>query len=72
MQAPTLLPCPFCGSPPAYQGAAIRCTPCNFSMHATWSEVKGLPYEEALALGMNDTQKRWNKRAFYQNQGAAT
>ncbi|ATQ56171.1 hypothetical protein [Paracoccus yeei] len=64
-----LRPCPFCGGPVSFQGAAIRCNSftCNASMSPRWTKAvvgsaKGDP-DERLTLAKADCQRRWNIRA---------
>ena len=64
-----LRPCPFCGGPVSFQGAAIRCNSfsCNASMSPRWTKAvvgsaKGDP-DERFTLAKADCQRRWNIRA---------
>lgn len=66
--APELLPCPFCGGPAAFRGAAIRCTSfaCNASLSPVWTtaeirRAKG-DHAEKLRIAIEQTAERWNRR----------
>lgn len=67
--APELLPCPWCGGPAAFRGAAIRCTSfaCNASLSPVWTtaeirKAKG-DHAEKLRIAIVQTAERWNRRA---------
>ncbi|WP_028712066.1 hypothetical protein [Paracoccus sp. J55] len=68
MNGTELLPCPFCGGPASYTGAAVRCNSfaCNTTMTPRWTKdvvgtAKGDP-DVRFTLAKADSARRWNQR----------
>lgn len=65
MTAPTIRDCPFCGGQPQWQGAAIRCAPCDFTMTPHWEKPHknaSITHAERFSLAQANAASRWNQR----------